>query len=382
MNDQHFQVERFRRTFLLALVALISIAFLWMIRPFLTPLLLAAILAGLSFPLQKKLIALTGGRVGLAAGLTILLLLFLVVGPMLGFLGIVASQAGDVTSAITPWLQKQLAASKAGDLGAQLPLPEFLAPYQTQIYSKLGELTSLVGQFLFSTVTAATRGTATFLFALFVMLYAMFFFLRDGESLLKQILYYIPLRTQDELRMVEKFVSITRATLKGSLVIGVLQGALAGFAFAVSGVPAAAFWGTVMAVLSTIPGLGAALVWIPAAGWLYVSGHAGAAAGLVVWCVTVVGMVDNLVRPRVVGRDTQMSDLMIMLSTLGGLLLFGATGLLVGPILAGLFVTVWEIYGEAFASYLPEVHLEADPSSPESDAPVPADEQTGATSVD
>ena len=371
MNDPHLQVERFRRTFLLALVGLISIAFVWMIQPFLTPLLLAAILTGLTYPLQTRLLHLTGGRAGLAAALTIILLLLVVVGPLLGFLGIVASQAGDVTTAITPWLQQQLAASKAGNLGTELPLPEFLAPYQAQIYAKLGELTSLLGQFLFSTLTAATRGTATFLLALFVMLYAMFFFLRDGEGLLERVLYYIPLRTQDELRMVDKFVSITRATLKGSLVIGVLQGALAGLAFAVAGVPAAAFWGTVMAVLSTIPGLGAALVWIPAAGWLYVSGHAGAAAGLALWCITVVSTVDNVVRPQVVGRDTQMSDLMIMLSTLGGLLLFGATGLLVGPILAGLFVTVWEIYGEAFASYLPEVHLEPNPPADPGDSADP-----------
>jgi len=375
MNEPNLPIERFRRTFLLALVGLITAAFVWMIRPFLTPLLLAAILTGLSYPLQQRISRFTGGRTALAAALTILLLLLVVVGPLLAFLGVVANQAGDVTASITPWLQEQLAASKEGNLSARFPLPEFLAPYQAQIYSKLGELTSLVGQFLFATVTAATRGTASFLFALFIMLYSMFFFLRDGESLLKQVLYYIPLRTQDELRMVEKFVSITRATLKGSLVIGVLQGALAGSAFAVSGVPAAAFWGTVMAVLSTIPGLGAALVWVPAAGWLYVSGHTGAAAGLTVWCLTVVSMVDNVVRPRVVGRDTQMSDLMIMLSTLGGLLLFGATGLLVGPILAGLFVTVWEIYGEAFASYLPEVHLTRDnvPKSADGSAPDAAD---------
>lgn len=369
MTEPTLPIERFRRTFLLGLVGLITAAFVWMIRPFLTPLLLAAILTGLSYPLQQQMARFTRGRTALAAGLTILLLLLVVVGPLLAFLGVVASQAGDVTAAITPWLQEQLAASKAGNLSSRFPLPDFLAPYQTQIYAKLGEFTSLVGQFLFATVTAATRGTASFLFALFVMLYAMFFFLRDGESLLKQALYYIPLRTEDELRMVEKFVSITRATLKGSMVIGILQGTLAGCAFAISGVPAAAFWGTVMAVLSIIPGLGAALVWIPAAGWLYVSGHSGAAAGLTLWCVTVVSMVDNVVRPRVVGRDTQMSDLMIMLSTLGGLLLFGATGLLVGPILAGLFVTVWEIYGEAFASYLPEVHLTRDSGTSTTNTP-------------
>jgi predicted PurR-regulated permease PerM len=197
----------------------------------------------------------------------------------------------------------------------------------------------------------------------------MFFFLRDGQGLLAQVLYYIPLHTDDELRMVEKFVSVTRATLKGSLVIGVLQGTLAGGAFLIAGIPGAAFWGTVMAVLSIIPGLGTALVWVPAAGWLYLSGEISAAAGLTVWCIAVVGMVDNIIRPWVVGRDTQMSDLMIMLSTLGGLFLFGAPGLIVGPILAGLFVTVWEIYGETFAAFLPDVDFHPDHTDGESSDP-------------
>ena len=372
MSESHPQEERFRKAFLLLLVAAISLAFVMMIRPFITPLLLAAIFTGLSFPLQRRLSELIGGREALAAALTLLLLLAVVVAPLLSFLGIVASQAGEITQSIGPWLQDGIAASQTGDLGAQLPLPDFLAPYQAQIYAKMGELTSLVGQFFFNTLTAATRGTASFLLALFVMLYAMFFFLRDGHGLLAKILYYIPLHNEDELKMVERFVSVTRATLKGSLVIGVLQGALAGGALAVAGVPAAAFWGTLMAVLSIIPGLGTALVWIPAAGWLYLGGETTAAVGLTVWCIAVVGMVDNVVRPALVGRDTQMSDLMILLSSLGGLLFFGAPGLIVGPILAGLFVTVWEIYGEAFSAYLPEVSLagtppRADPGSPDSE---------------
>ncbi|MFP6640863.1 MAG: AI-2E family transporter, partial [Myxococcota bacterium] len=186
----------------------------------------------------------------------------------------------------------------------------------------------------------------------------MFFFLRDGQGILEKILYYIPLKSEDELRMVEKFVTVTKATLKGTLVIGIVQGALGGAAFAVIGIEGAAFWGTVMAVLSIIPGIGTALVWIPAAIWLFVNGNNTAAIGLTIWCIAVVGTVDNLLRPRLVGRDTQMSDLLIMLSTLGGLILFGGTGLVVGPIVAALFVTVWEIYGTAFSDYLPNVEPE------------------------
>ncbi|MCH2185968.1 AI-2E family transporter [Myxococcota bacterium] len=353
MRQPHFDVERFRRAFLLLLVTGISIAFLIMIQGFLTALLLAAIFSALCQPLHSRLLRWFGGRAVLASLTTILILLLGIIGPLLGFLGIVTSQAVEVSSAVQPWIQEQI--SGRGDLSVErfIDLPDELEPYESQVYAKAGELTSRVGEFLLNSLAAATRGTANFFFMLFIMLYAMFFFLRDGSKILDKILYYMPLESDDEYLMVDKFVSVTRATLKGSLVIGIVQGGLAGLAFAVVGIEGAAFWGTVMAVLSIIPGIGTALIWVPAAIYLAVNGESLASAGLTFWCVVVVGTVDNVLRPTLVGRDTQMSDLLIMLSTLGGLVLFGPTGLVVGPIIAALFVTVWEIYGEAFAAYLP-----------------------------
>jgi predicted PurR-regulated permease PerM len=183
----------------------------------------------------------------------------------------------------------------------------------------------------------------------------MFFFLVDGPALLRQILYYIPLGSAQEDQLLERFVSVTRATLKGSLLIGVIQGVLAGVAFWAAGVPAAAFWGTVMVVLSIIPAVGAALVWVPAVAYLGLTGQVTAAIGLFAWCAVVVSSIDNFLRPLLVGRDARMSDLMILLSTMGGIVLFGALGFIVGPIVAALFVTVWHIYGNAFRDWLPEV---------------------------
>jgi predicted PurR-regulated permease PerM len=235
-----------------------------------------------------------------------------------------------------------------------------LAPYKDQIETKVGELAGRVGQFVVARLAAATRGTVLFFFMLFVMLYAMFFFLKDGRSLLRRILYYMPLSSEDEARMVGKFVSVTRATVKGTLLIGVVQGGLAGIAFAIAGIPGAAFWGTIMAVLSIIPGVGTALVWVPAVVYLLAIGHVGAGIGLGLWCGAVVGTVDNLMRPWLVGRDTEMPDLLILLGTLGGIVLFGAVGVIIGPIVAALFVTVWEIYGTVFKDVLPEVVLGED----------------------
>ena len=346
---------RFRAAFLLLLVAAISLLFFAMVRSFLMAVFLAAIFSGLLYGLYKRLARWLGGREALASVATILIFIFALVVPLTGFFGIVTAQALEVTQAVGPWIQQHAAQPDDFDrLIEGLPFAAQLAPYDELITEKVGEVAQNVGTFVFSRLAAATRGTVVFFFMLFVMLYSMFFFLKDGHSLLGRILYYMPLAPEAESRMVEKFVSVTRATIKGTLVIGVAQGGLAGLAFAVTGVPAPAFWGTVMAVLSILPGIGIALVWVPAAVYLAVIGKMGAAIGLALWCALVAGTVDNLLRPRLVGRDTEMPDLLILLGTLGGLTLFGAVGILIGPIVAALFVTVWEIYGEAFKDLLPE----------------------------
>jgi len=208
-------------------------------------------------------------------------------------------------------------------------------------------------------------GTFNTIIDVFIMLYCMFFFLLDGDGILKKALYYLPLEDHDECRILDKFTSITRATIKGTLVIGVLQGSLAGLAFAVVGIPSAVFWGTVMAVLSVIPSVGSALVWFPAVVYLVATGHISKGIGLFVFCAFVVGSLDNLLRPKLVGKDTQMHELMILFGTLGGIFMFGMVGIIIGPVIAGLFVTVWEIYGMAFQDVLPEVKLFSKKEEPE-----------------
>jgi predicted PurR-regulated permease PerM len=182
----------------------------------------------------------------------------------------------------------------------------------------------------------------------------MFFFLTGGPGLLRAVLAYLPLTETDKQRMVGKFVSVTRATLKGTILIGAAQGFLGGVAFWAADIDGAIFWGTVMTVLSIIPGIGAALVWLPAAVVLMVSGSLWRGIALIVFCALVVGSVDNVLRPRLVGQDTKMHELLIFFSTLGGLMLFGGTGFILGPILAALFVTAWEMFGTAFRTALAE----------------------------
>lgn len=346
--------ERAGKLVLLILAVVISLLFLWMIRQFLVALLLAAVFSAMTRPLFDRVTAALGGRRRLAAVLTILFVLLVLIIPLAAFFGVVAAQAVHVIDNAGPWIERQLASpSLLDDLLARFPQLGWLAEYQDTILERAGELAGTAGGFLLNNVAAFTRGTATFLLQLFVMLYAMFFFLLSGREILARMLYYLPLDPDDERRMVDKFVSVTRATIKGSLVIGIVQGGLAGLGFLVAGIPAAAFWGTVMAVLSIIPAVGSGLVWVPAVIWLYASGQGVAATALLLWCAAVVGTIDNFMRPWLIGKDTKMSDLLVLVSTLGGLFLFGAVGFILGPIVAALFVTVWDIYGRVFRDYLP-----------------------------
>lgn len=357
-----------RRSFLILLVVLISVAFLWMIRAFLVTILLAALFSGVAYGVHRRIVRRLGGREAPAALVTLLLLLALVVTPLLLVAGAVANEAMRMNETIKPRLAQL---SEPGTLDRWLrPLPGYarIEPYREQILAKAGELVGSTGGFVFNALSATTRATVVFIFHFVVLLYTMFFFLTDGPRLVRTILAYLPLDEADKQRMLEKFVSVTRATLKGTILIGLAQGVLGGLAFWVVGIEGATFWGTVMTVLSIIPGIGAAIVWVPAAIILAATGSVWLGVGLALFCALVVGSVDNLLRPVLVGRDTRMHELMIFFSTLGGLLAFGAMGFILGPILAALFLTIWEMFGAAFRVELreapPLVVLDPDLKSP------------------
>ena len=348
--------QAFSRGFLIVLAIALSILFYQIVSGFLVTVLLAGIFSAMAQPMYQWFVRLFRGRRSPASGATIFIVLTAIIVPLAGFLSIVVAQGISVTNSAVPWVERQMGQpDQLTRLLERLPFWEQVAPYSDLVAGKVAELAGVVGNFLVNSVAALTFGTVTFLLHLFILLYAMFFFLIDGRKILDRILYYMPLTSEQEHQMVGRFVSVTRATIKGSLVIGIVQGGLAGLGFAVAGVPQAAFWGTVMAVLSIIPGLGTALVWIPGVIFLVATGHVIAGVLLAVWSIGIVGTVDNVLRPRLVGRDTKMSDLLILLSTLGGIFAFGAVGVIIGPIVAALFVTVWELYGEAFKEYLPAV---------------------------
>jgi predicted PurR-regulated permease PerM len=341
-------LTRPRIAFLLTLAIGVTVLFYWVIKGFILAVLLAAILAAIAHPFNSRLTKSLRGRRSLASGITIALSLVLVIMPLVLFIGVLVGEAINISESAGAWVGEQVAQKET--LRKQLeadPDLQRLLPYQDTILEKAGQLATRAGSFVARGFAAGAKGTAEFLLMLFVMLYAMFYFLVEGEAILNAALRFTPLSVEDKTRLLGTFSSVGRATLKGTLVIGIVQGGLAGLSFWVAGIQGAVFWGAVMAVLSIIPGVGTALIWVPAVIFLVLEQRIAAAVGVGLWCALVVGTIDNILRPLLVGKDTEMPDLLVMLTTLGGLALFGPAGIIVGPIIGALYVTIWKLWGGA-----------------------------------
>ena len=347
-RKENTELSKPRAAFLLALAAVITFIFLWMIKGFVMALIMAAILSALVYPLYSRFLKWFRGRKSIASGLTVLLSLLLVIVPIILFIGVLVGEAVNIAESAQDWVEQQV--KEPSKLSQQIeanPVLSKLIPYKDKIIEKAAKVISHSGSWLAKELAAGAMGTAHSILMLFVMLFAMFFFLMEGKEALDSALQFTPLREEDKTRMLSVYASVGRATIKGTMVIGVVQGALAGLSFWVGGIEGALFWGTVMAVLSIIPGIGTALIWVPAVIYLAATGHMGAAVGIGLWCALVVGTIDNILRPILVGKDTEMSDLLVLLTTLGGLSLFGPAGIILGPIIGALFKTIWELWGSA-----------------------------------
>ena len=343
---------------LVLLVLAISAVFLTMIRQFLMAIFMAGLFSAMVSPIHRWLTPRLGDRENLASILTITGIVCLVLIPLSLLIGVVVGQAVSVGQSVTPWVESFV--HEPGLLTGyieKIPFYEEILPYRDMILAKAGQAVGTISNLLINSLSSMTKMTVKAMFNVVIMLYVMFYFLTMGDVLLRKILYYLPLADQDEERLLHRFTSVAGATMKSTLIIGLLQGGLCGLAFSLAGIQGAVFWGTVMAVMSIIPAFGTAIIWGPALIILALAGNFTGVIILAVICGAVAGNLDNILRPRLVGKDTQMHDLFVLFGTLGGITLFGILGIIIGPIISALFITIWEIYGDAFADYLPEVHL-------------------------
>ncbi|SEQ96899.1 Predicted PurR-regulated permease PerM [Nitrosomonas sp. Nm51] len=338
-----------RWTFLLTLT-LVSCLFLYLLKPFFAPILWACIIAILFHPMQIWLQKKLGEHHNTTALITLTACVFLVVIPVLLLL--------------TTFLQQGIALYKLIDAGEIQPaqyidrirqafpaVQDFLERVGVDITSLRENATKAAlatGSFLTQNAVAVGVDTFNFLLKLALMLYIAFFLLRDGRTLIEKLVFVIPLGDDRERLLFRNIAGVARATVKGNLVVAMVQGALGGIIFWILDIPAPLLWGVIMAVFSLIPAVGAGLIWLPAAIYLYADGQWIAASVLIAYGILIIGLADNVLRPILVGRDTKLPDWMVLLSTLGGIGLFGINGFVVGPLIAVLFVAFWRIFGKDF----------------------------------
>ena len=340
----------------LLLVVVVTVAFGWVVAPFFNAVFWATVLAILFMPLYRRLLAATGGRPSLSALATLAVILVIVILP-----------TGFITAALVQEAGSLVARVKSGELdfSAQYDallkaLPPWIADHAARfgmtdlasIRNRISESVVGMSQVAVGHVLNIGQNTFGFLLQLGLMLYVLFFLLRDGKALVARIREAVPLR-DDLLRdLMHKFATAIRATVKGNIAVALVQGALGGLIFWFLGLEAPVLWGTLMALLSLLPAIGAGLVWGPVALYFLLTGSVWQGVLLAAYGVLVIGLVDNILRPILVGKDTKMPDYVVLITTLGGLAVFGIVGFVVGPVIAALFIAVWEVV----ASYRERAH--------------------------
>ncbi|SDW83142.1 AI-2E family transporter [Nitrosomonas communis] len=338
-----------RQTFLIALTFVTGL-FLFLLKPFFAPILWACIIAILFHPVQLWLKKKLGEQPNLIALITLIACIFLVVIPFLLLLTSFFQQGSALYQRIASG-EIQLAQYFDQIRRAFPVMQQFLERMDIDIASLQKNATELVvgiGSFLTQNAVALGIGTFNFFTKLALMLYIAFFLLRDGRQLIEKLIYVIPMGDERERLLFQNIAGVARATVKGNLLVAMLQGTLGGLIFWILGIPSPLLWGVIMAIFSMIPVIGAGLVWVPAAIYLYTITQWFEATVLIAYGVFIIGLADNVLRPILVGRDTKLPDWMVLLSTLGGLTLIGVNGFVVGPLIAVLFVAFWQIFGKDF----------------------------------
>jgi predicted PurR-regulated permease PerM len=342
---------------LLLLLAAVSFALAWILLPFYGTILWGAIIALLFAPVYRWLLPRVNQRHNPAALLTLLLVLFIVIVPF----ALVTAALAREASLLYQGLQ-------SGALNPALYLKgvfDALPAWITALLDRFGlfsfdtvqqRLTAAVAagsKFIAAQALSIGQDTFEFIVSVFITLYLAFFLIRDSDGVARAVRRAIPLAPQHKSALIEKFTTVIRATVKGNLLVAAIQGALGGIAFWFLGVSGALLWAVLMAFLSLLPAIGAGLVWLPVALYYLLTGALWQGVALIAYGVLVIGLVDNLLRPMLVGKDTRMPDYVVMITTLGGMAVFGINGFVLGPVIAAMFIAVWEIYTTTQADVAP-----------------------------
>ncbi|WP_332745719.1 AI-2E family transporter [Hydrogenophaga sp.] len=329
------------------MLAAVTVAFFWILLPFYGTVLWGSIIALMFTPLYRWLLPRMNHRRTRAALVTMGAALIVVVMPAVLVLVSLVREAGQMFKRI-----------QSGELNPALmlrglfdALPDSLISFLRrfglgnfdQVQRKFNALLSQGSELIATHTFNVGQDVFTLVISLFITLYLAFFLTRDGASIVRAIRMAIPLPPDHKQELLDRFGTVLRATVKGNLVVALVQGALGGLAFWALGVKGVLLWSVLMAALSLLPAVGAGLVWLPVALYLFAMGQVWQGTALVAYGVFVIGLADNVLRPLLVGKDTGMPDYLVLITTLGGIAVMGINGFVIGPTIAAMFVAIWHI---------------------------------------
>jgi len=352
---QRFRADKFTHFFLLLILVTTAVVFFKMVKAFLVPIILAAVFAGLFFPFYSWLLKRARGRKSLSAFICCLTLSLGLLVPAYAVANMVAREAVRLyqkgESGNNGRFEDKIRAKLQGH-----PFIQKLHLEKVPLPRTFEHLSKQAAELLANAINVASRETFELISTLFITFFTMFYFFRDGSLLLAKLKYLSPLADDYEDELIRRFLSVSRATIKGTLLVSLIKGILGGLTFWAFGIQGAVLWGVVMVFLSVLPIVGPWVVMYPAALILLLNGQVWQGIALFVIATFVIGLIDNLLEPIVIGRDSGLHELLVFFSMLGGIGLFGVMGFIVGPVVAALFLTLLEIYGKEFNQQLALVH--------------------------
>lgn len=352
MNFKDFVTSpRLENNAFLALLIAVSVAFAWILQPFFGAVFWGAVIAIVFVPVHLRLLRRWKQRRTLAALATLSIVVLMVVLPLALLSGMLLKEGSAlyqrVQSGETNFARyfEQVVAvlpTWAHDLLDHFGLADF-----NELQTRITEVLGRGSQAIATQVYSVGQNALDLVVGFFVMLYLAFFLMRDGASLTRRIRASVPLDPEHRQHLAAKFITVIRATVKGNILVAVAQGALGGLAFWFFGIKGALLWAVLMGFLSLLPAIGAGLIWLPVALYFLVTGAIWQGVALIAYGVLVIGLVDNVLRPILVGKDTQMPDYLVLISTIGGMAVFGINGFVIGPVIAAMFMAVWDLFATA-----------------------------------
>jgi len=344
--------SKIRNYLFLGLLIIVSLTFLSTIKVFAYPIFWAAVIAAIFYPIyywfNKKI-----KHPDLSSVITLAIVFLIIVIPFSILGTLMVKQSVDLYYTVNQnGDQIKQALQHTSELIKNNPITAKLNIDDSFWVEKFSQTTQQVANFLINSATNFTQNFITFLIMFIIMFFTLFFFLRDGEKMLKKLMHLCPLGDRYEIRLYERFTSTARATIKGNITVGAIQGGLGFILFTLTGVPGALIWGIIMAMFCIVPGLGSFIVWFPTGIITLALGHTWQGIVILIVGLLLISTIDNILRPIFVGKDIQMHPLLILFSTLGGIVVFGGSGFIIGPIIAALFLAFWDMYEEYYRSEL------------------------------